>query len=338
MPNIMDAVQQWNATQLLGLGQALVSAGVVAPPGGGADTFDKMRFVSPAGSTNADGKNPADPTTLAHLLANHQEDGMIVVLAAGAAHEGALEITANDVTLVGRWAGVGYTRVVLGSPLSIAAGVSRLQVYGVSLGDVVDASDGDHRFIQCASLGGARTYTRTDPKGFLVFADCNFRSLAYTQTGTGSGGTASGGDTFLTGSTELGDVTMTPNAYLKARGKVILGNVSAAGFAVLDCPGAEIEANSAPAVDMPAGWLIMDGGRINDTPGVPGTVSVAASRVNGVVLDAAGSSFGGAVPGTTGTYFGELAYLAGTPGDWAGSPPATIQDALDRLAAANPGA
>ena len=344
MPSIEDAVQQWNAAQLTALGEALVTAGIVAPPGGGGGGvggFDTMRFASQDGATDVDGSDPSKPATLEHILANHQVPNMLIVVDGGAPHTGTLEVTESNVTIAGRWAGVGYERAVIGAPISIGAGVTRFQAYGVSLQDINDSdSDGRHLFAQCSVIGN-RTYSRSSPKNFVVFDDCNFRSMGYTVSGTGSGGTASGGDAFLTGATELGNLSLSTNLhYVKIRGKCITGRITApAGvFAIVDCPNTEIEASSGPAVSMPAGMLIMQGGRINDQPGTPGTVTVAQSRVLGVMMDADGSSFGARPAGTTGAHFDALQYKPEAPADWSGTPPTTIQEAIDRLAAANPGA
>lgn len=75
-----------------------------------------------------------------------------------------------------------------------------------------------------------------------------------------------------------------------------------------------------------------------DNDGFPIASAVALGAVkigSGISVDIDGVI---SVPAPEAPVAGGVSYFAGNPSDWAGSPPTTVAEALDRLAAATPGA
>jgi hypothetical protein len=312
--------------------------------GGVTGSFDKTVYVTVGGDSDPsnDGSDPNNPTTLGNVMTNHQTSSMLVILGIGThSVPGGISVNEDNVSFISRMGGVhGETTAITGE-LTLGSGVTRFQAWGLRFNSDImdDSSDGRHRFLECTS--GNIKYTRVNPKNYLEFSDSSMNQMDYKVTGSGSNGTAGGGDTFMSGNSDLGTVQLdTASHYFKTRHGQTTGQIRAGSgvfvFVVLE--GTVVNSKTALSVSVPAGMVIAQNCRMNNSSGI-GPVEAQLSWLDDCIFDVSASSLGSSSGlGLGAAYFTELSYTAANPGDWSGSAPTTIQQAIDRLAAANPGA
>jgi len=304
---------------------------------GAFNQFDRTFYVEVSGDPAATGADPSFPSTLESVLQNQQQAGMLIVCGLGT-HTGTFTITESDVTIRGRLAGIQQQQVTLDGPLNLEPTCTRFVAQNVRFAaDINDTSQGRHRFEEVDVQGGV-TYTRTDPRNFVEFLDSSVETLTYVVNGAGGGGTINGADTFLTGATDIGNCQVnTPLHFFSARSGTTARRIRSNVFVAVVLDDLVFNSNTADAVDMPNGLLVAGNCRFNGSGGL-GTVNVAQSWLYDCILDLAGSSLGTAVPGLGPAVFRAISYVPAVPGNWAGPPPTTQDEAIDRLIAANPGA
>jgi len=340
-----------DSAAITAVANALVS-GNHLPNGSPFPGFDHVAYVEVNGDPTQSGADPAAPSTLESVLTNHQVENLLVILGVGThSTPTAFDITSDNVTLQGRLGGYQAQTTALTGPLNLTAGVTRFQAFGLRFNsDINDlGSDGRHRFVECGS--GAITYLRTSPRNFLEFLDSSMPGCDYTVSGSGNGGTAGGADTFMTGASDLGSISVsTSGHYFKTRHGSTSKQISAPNGSspIFVLEGFVINGTDSVGVSLPTGSLIAQNCRFNQTG-----VGLAAVDVNlhwfaDVLYRDAGSSVGGIFPGLGATeaevqagnggasQFSRLAYTAADPNDWGGNPPTTVAEALDRLASMTP--
>lgn len=299
--------------------------------------FDRTFYVEVAGDPAATGEDPSFPSTLESVLQNQQQAGMLIVCGLGT-HAGTFTITEPDVTIRGRLAGIQQQQVTLSGPLNLEPTCTRFVAQNVRFaGDITDTSQGRHRFEE-VDVQGAVTYTRTDPRNFVEFLDSSVETLTYVVSGAGGGGTINGADTFLTGATDIGNCQIdTPLHFFSSRSGTTIRRLRSTVFVAAVIDDVVFNSTTADAVDMPAGLLVAGNCRFNGA-GALGTITVAQSWLYDCILDLAASSLGTAVPGLGPAVFRAISYVPDVPANWAGVPPKTQDEAINRLIAANPGA
>ena len=288
-----------------------------------------------SGNPAQDGRDPANPSTLEALLDSHQVDNMLIICGVGAHSTAtAFNITKTNVTIASRMRGYNPFTTSLSNDINIGAGVRKFQVFGFELnGNVNDnLSGGEHRFVECRA-GGGTTYTRTNPARFIEFLGSSLPTMNYVVTGAGSGGTAGGGDTFMSEVADLGNVSIdTPLHYFKTRHGQTTKELSAGVgvFAIFVLEGVVINSGTANAINVPGGLVIGQNCRFNDSGGL-GKVTALQSWFDDCIFDVPSSSLGAPAAGLGASYFRQIVYGPATPGDWP-IVPATVAAALDELA------
>lgn len=246
-------------------------------------------YVDTNGDASSSGTNPATPTTLANALAT-AGFSTNVIISEGTYTTGApITIPADNITLTARQGGTQSNSVIIQDQIVLGAGRTRFRAYGIRFdGGFADTSDGRHYVGSCSAGGG--TYTRTDPKNFVIWTNCDFASLTYVSSGTGIGsilvveGAAATLGPFTAGAsgafTEIHDATT-------QRLVVTAGAVELRGARVID---------ATLGINASAGSTILAyRAQVTTSGGTPVPITVDDYTLNDVIYDAAGSTLGAEV-------------------------------------------
>lgn len=300
--------------------------------------YDRTLFVDPNGSVDYDGSNPAEPTTLAKAL-SVVEFGDCIVMGDGTYVDtdgpgtGTLTLPESNVTFTNLQGGTGSNSAIINDTIVIPDGQRRLRAFGVRFdGDIQDNSDdGQHYFSRC-SAGDNTSIIRTNPAGGMSINNCEFSSMSIQCVGTA----AVGASLTVTGSANsLGPITIDCDGFAILANNTILGKLTINGSNCIVNAGWSTFIDSVLPIEVvnPINIINLKDCVCANLLGQSLPVSIASpSAITNTTFDYATSSLGISLAQPT-FFGGGLYYNPGNPSDWSGSPPQSLGEAIDRIAA-----